>query len=409
MPMSTITVAGINPGLNVLGATQQLNYTQPLSAFQITNSFVPTIAIPSQFNQEFRNNLFSGFRWTHETTTTDTHGSLTLQSFVNAQASGIDIITFLGNGSLSISTEINLNNNKIINLATPTLAMDAVTKAYADSLTSGIVTLVSDVTGSGNVGTNITTTFKPNPVFLGTDSMIIPLGTTAQRAISPAIGMIRYNTTINNLEIYNSSIWRPMGTGDGTVTSVTAGTGLNGGVITATGTIDIANTAVTSGSYTLTNLTVNAQGQITAASNGSGGGVQANLYMVNNVATNIIVTPAAFQKINGTTVSRFLTNFTMPLDNRLLYTGVAAITTLVSVNVSLSGTGSNRIYEILVYKNGVTGIDASSRELLAASEIGNITTIVPVALVTNDYIEIFVTASNTSTITVRNLNVSITI
>lgn len=58
----------------------------------------------------------------------------------------------------------------------------------------------------------------------------------------------------------------------GTVTAVSCGTGLTGGTITVSGTCAIANTGVVAGSYTYMSATVNAQGQLTSASNGSAPG-----------------------------------------------------------------------------------------------------------------------------------------
>ncbi|NUN07282.1 MAG: hypothetical protein HUU57_16175 [Bdellovibrio sp.] len=70
---------------------------------------------------------------------------------------------------------------------------------------------------------------------------------------------------------FSGSQWEPATiSGSGTVTSITAGTGLIGGTITSSGTLSLDNTAVTAGTYgspsVIPTFTVNSQGRITSAS-----------------------------------------------------------------------------------------------------------------------------------------------
>jgi hypothetical protein len=186
-------------------------------------------------------------------------------------------ITYSGSG-ITVTNEDGQSGN-------PTIALTGTVASLANSSGTGFLALPGNGTVSGRTlsgtadqiavtngdGTSGDPTFSivDNPVLPGVASVTVPIGNTANRPVSPVNGMIRYNSTTALFEGYVNSVWASFAAGSG-VTSIATGTGLTGGPITSSGTISIANTAVTAGSYggaakTLS-ATVNAQGQLTALS-----------------------------------------------------------------------------------------------------------------------------------------------
>ena len=184
-------------------------------------------------------------------------------------------LTATGNG-ISITDGSGVSGN-------PTFQLTGIAAAIANMSGTGMLAIVGgttiagrQITGTanqitvtdGNGAGNPTISLANNAVLPGTESITVPIGATGARPVSPVNGMLRYSTTFQLFEGYINSAWQTIAAGSG-VTSIATGTGLQGGPITATGTISIANSGVTAGTYGSSSLvpvfTVNAQGQLTAA------------------------------------------------------------------------------------------------------------------------------------------------
>ena len=154
----------------------------------------------------------------------------------------------------------------------PTIALTGQVLNLANASVNGILTLSSggaisstsilgtssqiSVANGNGIGASPTIAISDNPVIPGLAGVTLPVGATADRAVSPAIGTIRYSTSIGNFEGYTVTGWGTIVAG-AAVTLINTGTGLTGGPITSSGTISIDSTVVTlTGTQTLTNKTL---------------------------------------------------------------------------------------------------------------------------------------------------------
>ena len=123
-------------------------------------------------------------------------------------------------GQTPMTGALDMNSQKIKNLAAGTIAGNAIEYTQFIIATSSAV----NITGGTINGTNIgqTTAAKGkftdleatgSVTFSGTSFVLIPKGTTAQRPLVPVEGEMRYNTDTNQFEGYAAGAWGQLGGG----------------------------------------------------------------------------------------------------------------------------------------------------------------------------------------------------
>jgi len=205
-------------------------------------------------------------------------------NLVIAIGAGSDIVATYYDQGVNFSTDVSATGNIFAyldvsaggNVTGGNILTNGIVSAMGDINTSGNIsaagnlavgnTLFVDVaTNTASFGSNVQTTGAV-VAFNATNSILIPVGNTAQRPGTPSTGMLRYNSTISQTEVWNGAAWVAVGgssytvianeqfNGDGTTTTFTLSSTqtTDSCIVTINGIVQIPTTAYSVSGTTLT-------------------------------------------------------------------------------------------------------------------------------------------------------------
>jgi len=157
-------------------------------------------------------------------------------------------------GQTPMTGSLNLNSNKIVNLATGTVATDGVNYAQFNTPTfGGAVVCSSTLTVTGATLLSSTLAVTGDASFNSTGQVKLPNGTTAQRSATPTVGSVRFNTTLQTFEGYSTYSGQTISSITRVTTTATLTTAANHNLTTGTFvTVSGATPAEYNGTFSIT-------------------------------------------------------------------------------------------------------------------------------------------------------------